>query len=238
MWMATVSKFLQNPHLKQLISDTGSRIFVEATEDVVWGIGWTLHHPHTYNPRKWRGPNLMGELLTDVRRYVRMVEGAPAGGGDRVRWVRGAVREMREGEGGGETKRMRELRSVVGEEGGEESEGNGEGAGGAPEGGAHEDHVRPDSPEGVLAFARKVLTESGDPDRWRADEWPGSKNVQEVRDWWAAHPEVDLENVLEDLYRIFVPDGGKMAVLEQEREESWYKACLYLIEGAVGLRRL
>jgi len=78
MWRGTYEKFAQNPALKRQMFQVGDdRRFVEATEDPVWGIGITLDHPDARAPRKWRGPNLMGEMLTDVREVLRMEGDTP-----------------------------------------------------------------------------------------------------------------------------------------------------------------
>lgn len=62
-------KFDQNEDLKELILSFGNRTFVEASPtDRIWGIGVGLDEPiKLVHPELWRGENLLGKVLTDVR---------------------------------------------------------------------------------------------------------------------------------------------------------------------------
>lgn len=63
-----LAKFLQNPPLGKFLIDTGDRVIVEANpKDSVWGIGLDEANSDAYNPRKWRGTNLLGFALMEVR---------------------------------------------------------------------------------------------------------------------------------------------------------------------------
>lgn len=61
-------KFNQNESLKQFIIQTKNRILVEASPvDPIWGIGMAEDHDNALNPKKWRGKNLLGFALMEVR---------------------------------------------------------------------------------------------------------------------------------------------------------------------------
>eukprot|EP01006_Ploeotia_vitrea_P064384 TRINITY_DN87703_c0_g1_i1.p1 TRINITY_DN87703_c0_g1~~TRINITY_DN87703_c0_g1_i1.p1 ORF type:complete len:433 (+),score=60.04 TRINITY_DN87703_c0_g1_i1:1-1299(+) len=71
MFTGTVAKFQQNSDLRIKLEETVGRTIVEATDDPLWGIGITLNNlEDATNPRKWRGPNLMGKMLERVREEV------------------------------------------------------------------------------------------------------------------------------------------------------------------------
>ncbi|MFT6961044.1 MAG: ribA/ribD-fused uncharacterized protein [Flammeovirgaceae bacterium] len=60
-------KFIQNPEFEEFLLSTGNRVLVEASPDAIWGIGMTQDHKAIYNPRAWRGLNLLGFALMEVR---------------------------------------------------------------------------------------------------------------------------------------------------------------------------
>ena len=65
---ANKAKFGQNPDLFSFLSGTYGKIIAEASpHDRIWGIGMGKDHPDAGNPMKWRGTNLLGFALTDVR---------------------------------------------------------------------------------------------------------------------------------------------------------------------------
>ncbi|NVD97557.1 NADAR family protein [Massilia sp. BJB1822] len=65
---ANEAKFAQNPDLGQFLQQTGKRILVEASPvDRIWGIGLTQDDEKASNPNKWRGLNLLGFALMQVR---------------------------------------------------------------------------------------------------------------------------------------------------------------------------
>lgn len=67
-----VCKFSQNPALKQFLLSTGNRILVEASPyDCIWGVGLSAEDPRIQDPRQWRGQNLLGFALTEVRDILR-----------------------------------------------------------------------------------------------------------------------------------------------------------------------
>lgn len=65
---ANVAKFSCHPKLREFLLRTGDRILVEASPvDKVWGIGLAEDSPHCENPNQWRGDNLLGFALMEVR---------------------------------------------------------------------------------------------------------------------------------------------------------------------------
>lgn len=61
-------KFSQNESLKTFLLYTGNKVIVEASPaDVIWGIGLPQDASDAANPFKWRGTNLLGFALMDVR---------------------------------------------------------------------------------------------------------------------------------------------------------------------------
>jgi ribA/ribD-fused uncharacterized protein len=68
---ANEAKFAQNPDLGQFLQQTGTRVLVEASPvDRVWGIGLAQDDERINNPNLWRGLNLLGFALMQVRRDV------------------------------------------------------------------------------------------------------------------------------------------------------------------------
>lgn len=62
------AKFEQNTALCGRLLDTGTRILVEASpRDRIWGIGLGAGDPRAENPLEWRGLNLLGFALVQVR---------------------------------------------------------------------------------------------------------------------------------------------------------------------------
>jgi ribA/ribD-fused uncharacterized protein len=58
------------PKLKEQLLSTGEKTIVEASPyDRIWGIGYGEDHPHATKPDKWRGLNLLGKVLMEVRDY-------------------------------------------------------------------------------------------------------------------------------------------------------------------------
>lgn len=67
------AKFSQNPKLQKDLLDTGGTELVEASPyDRIWGVGRSMDDPDIKDPRKWRGRNLMGRALTEVRDALRL----------------------------------------------------------------------------------------------------------------------------------------------------------------------
>ena len=63
-----IAKFSQNEKLKVFLLNTGTKILVEASPyDKIWGIGLSADQENIENPLTWRGENLLGFALMEVR---------------------------------------------------------------------------------------------------------------------------------------------------------------------------
>jgi len=62
------AKFTQHENLKEELIASGDKHIVEASPyDVVWGIGMGEDDPDRFDESKWRGDNLLGKCIMDVR---------------------------------------------------------------------------------------------------------------------------------------------------------------------------
>ncbi|MDH0682192.1 NADAR family protein [Achromobacter animicus] len=69
---ANEAKFGQNPELREFLLQTGNRVLVEASPvDRIWGVGMAQDDEHIANPNLWRGLNLLGFALMQVRDTLR-----------------------------------------------------------------------------------------------------------------------------------------------------------------------
>ena len=67
-------KFLQNENLKTFLLHTGNKVIVEASPaDAIWGIGLSQESEAVMNPFRWRGTNLLGFALMEVRDNLKLV---------------------------------------------------------------------------------------------------------------------------------------------------------------------
>lgn len=67
-----IAKFSQNAPLKKILMDTGERTIVEASpHDTIWGIGLGDWDDNILDTSKWRGQNLLGKALMEVREKLR-----------------------------------------------------------------------------------------------------------------------------------------------------------------------
>lgn len=63
-----MAKFGQHPDLRDFLRRTGERVLVEASpNDRVWGVGMGAANPHVAHPARWKGRNLLGFALMEVR---------------------------------------------------------------------------------------------------------------------------------------------------------------------------
>lgn len=67
-----LAKFGQNAALKAFLLETQERVLVEASPyDRIWGIGLRESAPEARDPAQWRGLNLLGFALIQVREQLR-----------------------------------------------------------------------------------------------------------------------------------------------------------------------
>lgn len=67
-------KFSQNRALCDFLLATGDSILVEASPvDKIWGIGLAADNPDAQNPLKWKGQNMLGFALMEVRDELQKV---------------------------------------------------------------------------------------------------------------------------------------------------------------------
>ena len=67
-------KFSQNKNIRDYLLSTGNKILVEASPlDTIWGIGLSRENEKTNNPNTWRGKNLLGFALMEVRDEIQNV---------------------------------------------------------------------------------------------------------------------------------------------------------------------
>ena len=55
-----------------LLKAKKDKIFAEATHHKLYGTGLPLGNKENKDPTKWRGKNLMGELLTELVKHLRL----------------------------------------------------------------------------------------------------------------------------------------------------------------------
>ena len=66
-----VAKFSAHPALKAVLLETQSAVLVEAApRDQIWGIGLSASNPRAVTPEHWRGQNLLGFALMQVRDHL------------------------------------------------------------------------------------------------------------------------------------------------------------------------
>ena len=70
--VASREKFEQNPKLKEKLLATGKKTLVEASPfDSLYGIGLEKHRPEAQDRNQWKGLNLLGEILTNVKKKMQ-----------------------------------------------------------------------------------------------------------------------------------------------------------------------
>ena len=67
-----LAKFEQNPELKTALVQTSDAILAEcAVKDRTWGIGISMNDENRFNIEKWKGMNLLGYTLMEVRKTIK-----------------------------------------------------------------------------------------------------------------------------------------------------------------------
>jgi ribA/ribD-fused uncharacterized protein len=65
-------KFSQHDELNSFLIQTQNKVLVEASPvDVIWGIGLAEDDPNAKQPRLWKGENLLGFALMEVRDEIK-----------------------------------------------------------------------------------------------------------------------------------------------------------------------
>ena len=67
-----LAKFSQNDELRKKLLDTGNAYLVEcAYKDTIWACGIRLNEPARFDASLWRGQNIPGFALMEVRALLR-----------------------------------------------------------------------------------------------------------------------------------------------------------------------
>lgn len=73
MYWAVYHKFKQNPDLMEHLLATGDKLLVEASPyDKIWGIGLAPNDPKALDQSNWKGKNLLGAGLMELRHNLRL----------------------------------------------------------------------------------------------------------------------------------------------------------------------
>lgn len=66
-----IAKFSQNEELKKQLKETKTAILAEcALKDRIWGIGLSMKDLKRFDITQWRGQNLLGYALMEVRKRL------------------------------------------------------------------------------------------------------------------------------------------------------------------------
>ena len=69
-------KFNQNEQLQKKLIETYPKTLVEASpDDTIWGIGLSISNPDRFHQSMWKGENMLGYILTDVRNRLMLSKG-------------------------------------------------------------------------------------------------------------------------------------------------------------------
>ena len=71
VYRGLLEKFRQNKELAEMLLATGEAILTEcAVRDRIWGIGFGMHDAERFDMKKWKGQNLLGFALMEVRKVL------------------------------------------------------------------------------------------------------------------------------------------------------------------------
>ena len=62
-----MAKFKSNESLSNLLKSTGDKMLVESCRDQLWGNGIPLRDKDCLNREKWRGQDILGEILMKIQ---------------------------------------------------------------------------------------------------------------------------------------------------------------------------
>ena len=71
LFSANLAKYTQNDYAKDALLNTGTRLLGEATIDPLFGIGQRLSSKTVSDTSTWKGQNIMGNVLSEVRDKLR-----------------------------------------------------------------------------------------------------------------------------------------------------------------------
>jgi ribA/ribD-fused uncharacterized protein len=72
MYKGLMLKFSQHKPSKRALLKTGDRLIAEAApRDRIWGIGMSASNPLAQDPKNWKGQNLLGKTLMEVRSALK-----------------------------------------------------------------------------------------------------------------------------------------------------------------------
>ncbi|MDE6567251.1 MAG: NADAR family protein [Lachnospiraceae bacterium] len=72
VYRGLLEKFRQNPDMTEQLLCTGNMILAEcAVMDKIWGIGLGMKDENRFDMDKWKGQNLLGYALMEVREELR-----------------------------------------------------------------------------------------------------------------------------------------------------------------------
>ena len=67
------AKFAQNPDILEVLLGTGNELLAECSlKDEKWGIGIDINDPYRSDVSRWKGQNLQGRILMEVREELRL----------------------------------------------------------------------------------------------------------------------------------------------------------------------
>jgi ribA/ribD-fused uncharacterized protein len=69
--IGNLKKFTQNKELNFLLKETKKMILAETSPvDLIWGIGFSTNDLERFDNSKWRGLNLLGNILMEIREII------------------------------------------------------------------------------------------------------------------------------------------------------------------------
>lgn len=72
VYKGVFEKFRQNPELRKRLERTGEEVIAEcAVKDKIWGIGLSMKDEDRFCVERWKGQNVLGKILMDVRKDIK-----------------------------------------------------------------------------------------------------------------------------------------------------------------------